>query len=103
MNNKKRESINLAGNKNRSGLLFLINHKKKIIVGFILFTLWFFSLPNPLFETPYSTVIESREGVLLGARIADDGQWRFPKSDSIPYRFKQSIIHFEDEYFYYHP
>ncbi|MCF6307532.1 MAG: penicillin-binding protein 1C [Flavobacteriaceae bacterium] len=39
---------------------------------------------------------------MLGARIADDGQWRFPKMDSVPNRFEQSILLFEDEYFYSH-
>lgn len=65
--------------------------------------LWLFCLPRPLFDDPISTVVESREGVLLGARIADDGQWRFPDLDSVPYRFEQSILYFEDQYFYYHP
>jgi len=39
----------------------------------------------------------------LGARIADDGQWRFPALDSVPYRFEQCVLLFEDEYFYKHP
>lgn len=64
---------------------------------------WLFSLPKPLFKDPTSTVVESREGAMLGARIADDGQWRFPKMDSVPYRFEQAILLFEDEYFYSHP
>jgi penicillin-binding protein 1C len=70
-----------------------------VIIGL----LWFFCLPNELFKDPNSTVVKSREGLLLGARIAADGQWRFPKQDSIPKRFEQSILHFEDEYFYWHP
>lgn len=82
---------------------YFLKHKKKTLFVAFLFILWLFCLPKPLFETPVSTVVESREGVLLGARIAEDGQWRFPKTDSVPYRFEQSILHFEDEYFYYHP
>ena len=78
-------------------------HKIKTSLGFALFVLWFFCLPFDLFKVPTSTVVESREGVMLGARIADDGQWRFPKIDSVPYRFEQSILLFEDEYFYSHP
>ena len=69
----------------------------------LLFVLWLFCLPKPLFKDPTSSVIESREGIMLGARIAEDGQWRFPEIDSIPYRFEQSILLFEDEYFYEHP
>ncbi len=38
----------------------------------------------------------------MSARIASDEQWRFPKLDSVPYKFEQSIIYFEDEYFKYH-
>ena len=60
-------------------------------------------LPLNLFNKPTSTVIESSEGVLLGALIANDGQWRFPTTDSIPNKIKQCVILFEDEYFYKHP
>ena len=56
-----------------------------------------------MFQEPYSTVIESKEGELLGAKIARDGQWRFPAQDSVPDKFKKCIVYFEDEYFYQHP
>lgn len=39
----------------------------------------------------------------MSAHIASDGQWRFEAGDSVPDKFRQSIILFEDEYFYYHP
>lgn len=55
------------------------------------------------FDDPYSTVIEDREGRLLGAMIADDGQWRFPSPDSISERIKKCIVLFEDQYFENHP
>jgi penicillin-binding protein 1C len=65
---------------------------------------WFyFCLPNPLFNTPYSTVINDINGELLGATTALDEQWRFPVSDSIPLKFEKSILYFEDEHFYRHP
>ena len=48
-------------------------------------------------------MIESKEGELLGAKIAHDGQWRFPAQDSVPDKFKKCIVYFEDEYFYKHP
>lgn len=48
-------------------------------------------------------VLEDRDGILLGAHIASDGQWRFPKQDSVPDKFKQAIITFEDKRFYRHP
>ena len=64
---------------------------------------YYFSLPKQLFNEPTSTVIESVEGELLGAQIAEDEQWRFPHTDSIPYKFERSIVAFEDAYFYKHP
>ena len=59
--------------------------------------------PMPRFRTPESTVIEARDGSLLGARIADDGQWRFPGGDTIPEKFVKALLTFEDKYFYWHP
>ncbi|MEO6301650.1 MAG: penicillin-binding protein 1C, partial [Bacteroidia bacterium] len=50
-----------------------------------------------------STVLLDENNELLAAQIADDGQWRFPQSDSVPQKFKQCITVFEDEYFNYHP
>lgn len=64
---------------------------------------WVFCLPKNLFEDPTSTVVNSSDGVLIGARIADDGQWRFPEMDSVPKRFEACVLMFEDEYFYQHP
>ncbi|MCB0755190.1 MAG: penicillin-binding protein 1C [Flavobacteriales bacterium] len=67
-------------------------------------TIWFaVCLPDPLFTSPTSTVLEDSDGRLLAGRIASDGQWRFPMADSLPEKFKLSIIYFEDEYFYQHP
>ncbi|WKN42126.1 penicillin-binding protein 1C [Tunicatimonas pelagia] len=60
-------------------------------------------MPFPKFDTPYTTVVEDRKGNLLGASIADDGQWRFPPSDTVSEKFRQAILHFEDQYFYQHP
>lgn len=60
-------------------------------------------MPKPLFSTSYSTVLESNTGELLGARIADDEQWRFPPVDSIPEKYEICVLNFEDRYFYYHP
>jgi penicillin-binding protein 1C len=69
----------------------------------LLFALaYYFCLPHRLFNSPYATVIESKDGELLAAKIADDGQWRFPEPDSIPYKFKTCIVAFEDQHFYKH-
>ena len=59
--------------------------------------------PLPQFRAPFSTVVEARDGSLLGARIAGDGQWRFPGFDSVPGKFEKALLTFEDKYFYIHP
>jgi penicillin-binding protein 1C len=59
--------------------------------------------PLPRFRVPLSTVVEARDGSLLGARIADDGQWRFPSSEQVPEKFQKALLTFEDRYFFYHP
>jgi len=82
---------------------YIKTHKIKSIVVVILLIWYYFSLPTQLFNESTSTVIESAEGELLGAQIAEDEQWRFPHINSIPYKFEQSIIAFEDAYFYKHP
>ena len=78
-------------------------NKIKSAIAFTLLLIYYFSIPRTLFQEPYSTVIESKEGELLGAKIARDGQWRFPAQDSVPDKFKKCIVYFEDEYFYQHP
>jgi len=69
----------------------------------VFFVYWWFCLPQKLFEAPNSTVVESQSHRLMGARIASDGQWRFPEVDSVPHKFASCIRFFEDEYFYEHP
>jgi len=62
-------------------------NKIKLTLFLVIFSYWIFCLPSELFKVPTATITESREGMMLGARIADDGQWRFPKMDSVSYRF----------------
>ncbi len=57
----------------------------------------------PSFDTPLSTVVEAADGSLLGARVADDGQWRFPPPDSLPEKYVTCLINYEDRYFRWHP
>lgn len=70
------------------------------LVGILYFAL---CLPSKLFDVPYATVVSDRNGVLLGARIASDGQWRFPPRDTVPTKLSRCIIAFEDQHFYHHP
>lgn len=62
----------------------------------------FLALPSDLFEDPTSTVLTNQENQLLAAHIADDGQWRFPARDTVPYKFTLAITQFEDRNFFRH-
>lgn len=77
-------------------------YKLGIPIAIILLLAYIFCLPNTLFDVPYSTVVNDRNGELLGARIANDQQWRFPKTDSLPEKYKTCVLQFEDKHFYYH-
>lgn len=55
-----------------------------------------------LFQDSYSSVIVDKDSILLGAYVADDGQWRFPEIKHVPYKFKKAIVTFEDKRFFYH-
>jgi len=59
--------------------------------------------PGRLFDDPVCAVLESSDGRLLGARIAADGQWRFPPADTVPEKFARAIVAFEDKRFWRHP
>lgn len=68
------------------------------------FGLWFWqALPEPLFPQPYSLEVRDADERLLGARIAADGQWRFPLSEQVPERYQQALLTFEDKRFMQHP
>jgi penicillin-binding protein 1C len=73
-----------------------------ILLAFMLLFL-LIPLPDSVFNVPYSTTLKAEDGTLLSAAIADDQQWRFPASDSIPKKLESALLLFEDEYFYYHP
>lgn len=85
------------------------NLRKRILTGLMaaagfLLAAYALCLPHDLFEdTEYSAVLRDRRGELLGARIAGDGQWRFPPSDSVPEKFLSAVTEFEDRWFRLHP
>lgn len=54
------------------------------------------------FSAQRSTVLLDEKGQLLSAAIAEDGQWRFPESDSVPWKFRCALIEFEDRHFLRH-
>ncbi len=82
---------------------FFHKHPKFTSLGLIIiFLVYWFALPYPLFKDPVSFVLEDEKEYLLGARIAKDGQWRFPKTKHLPDKFKTAIIEFEDRRFEKH-
>ncbi len=95
----------------KKGFSFIYNRIRKLrgrtkifLLILLVFLIWFwFCLPQPLFNTPASYVVEAANGDLMGATIATDGQWRFPQNNIVPDKFRDCIITFEDKRFYYHP
>lgn len=75
-----------------------------LILWICLMHLW---IPKPLISKPYSTLLYTAETsgreVLLGARIASDGQWRFPSGSEVPGKFAVCLTQYEDKRFWYHP
>lgn len=73
-----------------------------ILLGWAFLLFVYFSLPNPLFNVPYAAVLTDKNGQLLSARIAYDGQWRFPKSSDFSDKYPVALIEFEDRRFFLH-
>lgn len=87
--------------KNKYSLLLIFC---ALILWICLMHLW---IPKPLISKPYSTLLYTTETsgreVLLGARIASDGQWRFPSGSEVPGKFAICLTQYEDKRFWYHP
>src|SRR6187402_767046 len=78
--------------------------RKYYFIALIPMLWWWFCLPDPLFDSSYSSVLLDKDEQLLGARLAKDGQWRFPGEDlEVPVTFEKAIVLFEDKRFYSHP
>lgn len=92
-------------NINFQSLISLLKNKRAIIIIVLLLVpiLFYNIYPRKLFDTRCSAVLKDRNGVLLGAHIAPDGQWRFAQTDSVCNKFKTCIITYEDKRFFYHP
>ncbi len=89
---------------NHNKISFFQTGKARLGLGVIsVLLIWFWlALPSRLFDTPSSYVIEDKDGNLLNATIAADGQWRFPYNKNVPEKFSDCITTFEDKRFYYH-
>jgi penicillin-binding protein 1C len=84
---------------------WLKKHRKKITLTstiLLLILAYYFCLPAQLFDSPYCTIVEDKQGELMGAHISKDGQWRFPPVDSVPKKFEKALLNFEDKRFFYH-
>jgi penicillin-binding protein 1C len=74
------------------------------IFPIVFFIGWYaFSIRQLDFHKEYSTILEDRNGKLLGAGLSRDGQWRFPAPDSLPPDYLSCLLTFEDKRFYSHP
>jgi len=86
----------------------VLRRKKNLLILIALalpIVLFIFSLPRPLFSSFYSPALFDRGGKLLGARVAHDGQWRFPvlASLTVNRKFAEAITEAEDRRFRKHP
>ena len=70
-----------------------------LVSGVLIYYTW---MNEPLFYDGESKVLYDRNGRLLGASVASDGQWRFPERIDVPKKFALSILCAEDHRFVYH-
>ena len=85
----------MIGLKNKNFKLFF----GLFCAALIAWTFW----PRHLFNDPWSFVLEDKNGGLLGARIAADGQWRFPPGRALSQKFVRALTLYEDKRFWLHP
>ena len=76
---------------------------RAVVTGSLLLLAFWALVPVVSFDDPLSTVVLDRDGELLGASIASDGQWRFGPADAVPEKFQAAITCFEDRRFAWHP
>ena len=76
---------------------------RALAAGALLLLAFWLLVPVVPFDDALSTVVLDRDGELLGASIATDGQWRFGVAGAVPDKFAAAITCFEDRRFYWHP
>jgi len=83
--------------------LFFLKRQKWMLAILALSCLFYYlCLPKPLFQDPLSTILIDEEDHLMGAKIATDGQWRFPPIAALPDKFTSAITTYEDRRFFQH-
>ena len=83
----------------------LLRWSKGGLVGLVavIVLLWWTTGPS-WFHQPHSRTVLDRNGELLGAAVASDGQWRLTStSPNVPTRFTICVEQFEDRHFRSHP
>ena len=89
-------------------MALLKNYLKKIIITciflLVILFVWlqFVPLPGALQHNQYARVLLSSDGALLGAQIASDHQWRFAPVETLPDKYREAVLTFEDKNFYHH-
>jgi penicillin-binding protein 1C len=82
----------------------LFSRTNRLLFILLILALGFlFCLPTPLDNPNRSLVVLDRHGDIIGARLAADEQWRFPAADSLPQKYIQALLTFEDKRFFQHP
>ena len=86
-----------------------MNKKYFIVISLLLMILIvagmarLFSLPYPLFEEDYSTIVVDEEGNLLRAFLNKEEQWFFPpETGEVPEKLEKAVITYEDKRFWAH-
>lgn len=68
-------------------------------MSLVIFLLIPYQIPK---NSSYSLVVYTQNGNLLGAKVANDGQWRLPHSYTKATKYHKCLIAFEDKNFYSH-
>ncbi len=85
---------------------FLKKFKKSVfLVVFLILIYNIIPLPDNLFTVDNSVVVTDKDGKILRVFLNKNEQWYFPPDPEVKLSKKltESIINFEDKYFYYHP
>jgi penicillin-binding protein 1C len=83
-------------------VLKIIKNKWFLLTCFSLVLVYYFILPQKLFDKTFAAVLFDRSGILLSARLPADEQWRFPPSEEVSQKMAAAILLQEDRYFHYH-
>ncbi len=74
-----------------------------LLAGTPVFVIWYIHcLPDKLFKDPAATILLDKQGRLLAAQIAADGQWRMEENIKVPEKFATCLLQYEDRDFYTH-